>query len=166
MQEITQEVLKELFTYNPVTGLFYINKSNSNRHKVGSPVNGAINKVTGYVQIGINRKTQLYHRMVWLYNYGYIPKNLDHINGNKLDNSLNNLRAVTHTDNMRNKKVPTNNTTGTMGIRKRKDSYCAAIFDKSKYVHLGSFPSQELAIKARKEAEKFYGYHENHGRLA
>ena len=166
---LTQERVKELFNYNPENGeLIWIKKSapQANTVKVGM-IAGCVNKSSGYRTILYNRKTYQASRIIFMYMTGSFPKNnIDHINGVKTDNRWVNLREVTTTENNRNKRIHKNNTSGTMGVyfRKNRDTWIAEICSNSKMIRLGSFKNKADAIKARKEAEKIYGYHQNHGR--
>ena len=80
-------------------------------------------------------------------------KEIDHINRNKLDNRKENLRFVTHSENMRNtEKVLRPNA----GVYWRKGRYISSIHVGNKTIHLGCFASEQEAIAARKKAEKIY----------
>jgi hypothetical protein len=83
-----------------------------------------------------------------------------------LDNSISNLRHVTHAENGRNAKKPSNNTSGTAGVsfHFKSQKWRSYIKSNQKVVHLGLFENKDDAIAARKLAEKNYGFHENHGR--
>lgn len=90
------------------------------------------------------------------------PKNkeVDHINGNTLDNRKCNLRLCEHAENMRNRKMNKNNKTGYKGVSLRKDKnlYTAEIQIDYKTVHLGFFKSsKEAALAYNKKAIELYG---------
>lgn len=107
------------------------------------------------------------HRLLWLLYSGRWPDDqIDHINGDKADNRIANLRAVPQSENNKNKPVPTNNTSGVIGVhRYRKNGYWQAeITVNGKARYLGRFRSIEEAAAARKAAEIEFGFHENHGR--
>jgi hypothetical protein len=117
-----------------------------------------------------NRFNTVYHRLIWCCYYGKWPESnlvIDHKNGNHYDNTIENLRLVTHAENSRNRSTPKDNTSGHIGVywRKEKKKWQVQIGSNGKTIHIGYFKNKEDAIKARKEAEKKYGFHENHGRL-
>lgn len=94
---------------------------------------------------------------------------IDHIDGNPQNQRKENLREVTHRENMQNKKRMKNNTTGHMGITllgdtRRNKPYRVRINTDKGRLLVGDFKTLEEAIAARKEAEHTYGYHSNHGR--
>jgi hypothetical protein len=122
----------------------------------------------GY-KIGKIDKTVYYaHRVIWKHVYGTDPDQVDHISGNKLDNSLVNLRSVSASTNSQNKKLSNRNQTGHLGIfwLENRQRYVAHIHVKNKPTLIGYFQHMDDAIKARKEAELIHGYHPNHGRAA
>ena len=100
MNELTQDLLKELFDYRD--GELYWKVSRTNSIKVGDlagTVDGG-----GYRVIRINGKTYKAHRMIYLYHHGYLPEYLDHIDGNRANNDINNLREATIRENGMNRK--------------------------------------------------------------
>lgn len=108
------------------------------------------------------------HRLAWIYENGPIPKGLviDHVNGNGLDNRIENLEVKSQTKNCRNAKRSKRNKSGVTGVlwhSKRKHWIAQIVVDR-KQIHLGSFTSKSDAAKARKAAEQKYGFHEHHGR--
>jgi len=120
-----------------------------------------------YCRVAINRKKYQAHRIAWLLTYGSWPVDqIDHINGNKKDNRLENFRDVSNRENLRNQKIPKNNTSGTLGVSfyKSKQGYVASIMINGKSKYLGVFKNKEEAIAARAAANIKYNFHENHGR--
>jgi hypothetical protein len=107
------------------------------------------------------------HRIVWAMHYGQWPtKNIDHIDGNRANNAIKNLREATHQENSRNLRMPKNNTSGHIGVNFHKQSgkWMAYIKANGKWVYLKTHANIEDAIAARQAAEIKYGYHKNHGR--
>jgi hypothetical protein len=109
-----EKQLKETYSYNPTDGSFIRIKRTSNRF-IGEIV-GCLDKSTGYIKLGIGLKVYHAHRLAWLYTYGHLPKYIDHINGIKHDNRLCNLRDCTNSENMRNSKIRSDNTSGVKGV--------------------------------------------------
>jgi len=106
------------------------------------------------------------HRLAWLYTYGQFPEDqTDHINGDGVDNRLSNIRTATASENMRNQRLHSDNTSGTCGVHLNKltKKWVARICIDGKLKHIGYFVSIDDAITARKEAEIKHGYHVNHG---
>lgn len=129
---------------------------------VGSEA-GTINS-TGRRIVEIEGKKYLSHRIIWEMHNGDIPADLciDHIDGNKLNNHIENLRLVTLSINQRNSKVPRNSKTGIMGVTAHKGGYVVQCAGK----YVGYFKDFFEACCARKSAEPSMGFHKNHGRTA
>lgn len=107
------------------------------------------------------------HRVVFAMSNGAWPKHLiDHINGNKLDNSPENLRDVTQSQNLRNACTPVTNTSGAIGVIwcELHGLWQARIKVDGRNHFLGSFVDIADAVLARSAANKKYGFHPNHGR--
>lgn len=124
---------------------------------------------TGYRRGRIFGKNYLAHRVIWAIHYGEWPKlHIDHINGNKLDNRIENLRDVDNSENQRNHPLRKNNKSGVVGVS--WDSGClrwkSQICINGRNTYLGVFKNFEDAKECRRLAEKKHGYHENHGRLS
>lgn len=123
---------------------------------------------TSYIVIRYLNKLYGAHRIIWEMAHGEISDNLqiDHIDGNGLNNALENLRLVPISENLKNKSKYANNSSGHAGVswHERSRKWRSYINDNGKRLHLGYFATLEEAIKARKEAENLYGFHCNHGR--
>ncbi|EOV3349167.1 HNH endonuclease [Edwardsiella piscicida] len=156
----------DVFLYDPHTGILKWKKDTGKKRMVGKIAGHQDTK--GYLAVGCFDKDHRVHRIAWEMSHGKIPDGMqvDHINGIKSDNRLSNLRLVYHQENQRNMAIPKSNNSGVLGVSwdARSGKWRAKIMINRKTVHLGRFPSIELAAKARKEAEIRYGFHENHGR--
>jgi len=109
------------------------------------------------------------HRLVFLWLHGHFPKDdMDHINGIRDDNRIENLREVGHVENGKNTKIYKTNTSGIIGVHwsTSKQKWRAQIVVDYKQIYLGLFDDKFAAICARKSAEVKYIFHENHGRAA
>lgn len=108
----------------------------------------------------------LEHRLVWLMHHDEWPAEIDHINGIRDDNRIENLRLVTRADNMRNSRRRKDNTSGVMGVswHSATGKWRAYIGGQDGPLHLGMFADWFDAVCARKSAERRQGYHANHGR--
>ena len=160
---ITQEELKKQLKYDPNTGIFIRLTSNSNRIKVGD-IAGGMN--IGYLIICVNGKKYQAHRLAWLYVYGEAPKHqLDHINHDRSDNRILNLRCTTNQENHKNRTINKNNTSGIIGIswHKKSNKWQVRIMINGKDKYLGRFKDKFEAISARMSANHKYGFHPNHG---
>ena len=161
---LTQKRLKELLNYDPETGVFTWRKTVGSRGIAGS-VAGSLRK-NGYVSIMVDKTSVYAHRLAWLYVYGEMPsKEIDHINHSKTDNSISNLRCVSHAQNGKNTSIPSDNKSGAVGVIKDKinNKWMAYINANGKRIHLGRFVEFDKAVAARKDAELKFGFHCNHG---
>lgn len=121
----------------------------------------------GYLDGYVLRKMHRAHRVAWLMHYGSEPNgSIDHINGNRQDNRVNNLRVVTACENARNSAPKSTNTSGVIGVSPFKGRWRATITANGKQIHLGIFADLATAAAVRKAAEIAHGYHPNHGRAA
>lgn len=135
-------------------------------HAKGDVV-GSIDKATGYAftRDSNGKKTYL-HRVVWELMRGPIPEGMqiDHINHDRADNRIENLRVVTQSLNLKNRSKMRPNATGHRGVHRRSDGkFLARVWTDGKVTRLGAFDSAEAAGAARREAEPAHGYHPNHG---
>ena len=143
---ITQRLLKSLYMYDETTGVF-------TRRLTG--LNEAIKDKAGYLKIWVHGKTYPCHRMAWLYMYGKLPKDMiDHIDGDKTNNSLSNLREATNSQNQMNRRLGKNNKSGHKGVvRLRCGKWKAQLAIDKTYLYLGTFSTMEAALAARTIAE-------------
>jgi hypothetical protein len=137
-----------------------------NAGKVAGSIDGRVKH--GYRIIGIDGALYAAHRLVWFYAHGQMPaQTIDHIDGNKLNNALANLRDVSQRDNCRNRAVRRDSKTGVTGvIIKPSGRYQAQIGLGGRTRPIGTYETLEAAQAARKHADRKYGYHENHGRIS
>lgn len=135
----------------------------------GKPA-GAISDA-GYRYVTLQGVTMLAHRVIMAMHLGRLESSVevDHINGNRLDNRLENLRVVTHSINGKNAKRNSRNTSGHVGVYWRSDTNRWAAYGtfNGKTKALGSFPNKSLAISARLKWEKEVGgFTDRHGKEA
>ena len=164
---ITQEELKKLLHYNPDTGVFTWLKARTGVKKnntAGSIMTNDDGK--SYYRIMCKGVRYFSHRLAWFYIHLEWPKcEIDHINGNGCDNRLINLRSVTRLENRKNRRKPSNNSSGISGVywNKREVSWKVQISVNRKKFCLGTFDNIFDAVCARKNAEIKHGFHKNHG---
>ncbi len=155
---LTQQKLKELLTYDEITGEFrWLQRAdNRNNNHVGTI---AGHTYLGYRYISIFHKGYAAHKLAFLYMTGVIPKIVDHINRNSLDNRWSNLREADSINNARNKSIARNNTTGFTGLQETANNkWDVFIWEKNQPIRIGRFETFELAVEARKNAAaKYYG---------
>ena len=165
MRNLTVDLLKHLFDYDKETGNLIWKVSNTNKQKIGD-IAGSLNPKVGYIRVGISGKKYYAHRLIFLYHKGYLPKTIDHINCDKVDNRIENLRAVTASQNQHNRKLNSNNTSGYKGVYYHKplNKWCAKIRLEYKRMHLGYYKTPEEAAEVvRKAREELHGDFAHHG---
>ncbi len=158
-------VFHTYLSYNQNTGEMRWKKptSTKSRIKVGD-IAGSVS-MHGYRTVKIKQKPYLIHRIAWMMVHKTLPPFLDHINHNRLDNRLCNLRPATVKENGRNRSINKNNTSGCTGVYwfAARKKWKVSIKVNGKNKSLGHFKILKDAIAARKAAETEYGYHPNHG---
>lgn len=158
---ITQERLKELFDYQD-GGLI--------RRKNGKSA-VIVNGTKRYERVSVDRSIQSLHRMIYLWHHGYLPKIIDHIDGNRLNNKIENLREVTQQQNCLNSKLKSTSkslyknvflqSSPKNGEWKRNWVVSLRVDGKRKYI--GSFEDLELADLVATEArDKYHGKYAKH----
>ena len=155
-QIITQEIIKELFEYRDGK-LFWQIKPCS---KVCIGDVAGFKTDDGYLSVGINKKQYKQHRLIFLYHYGYLPNMIDHTDGNKLNNNIENLRECTPSQNQYNSKIRSDSKSGIKGVvwSKRKNKWRARfIFNKIR-VHVGYYynilDAEKAILNARTKIHK------------
>lgn len=155
---LTQAELKEILHYAPETGAFTWRISCGSQ-KIGNVVGSLSRGVSlgdpTYICIKINKKKHKAHRLAWLYMKGNWPQNqIDHANGNSLDNTFSNIRECSQSQNLGNRKRNKDNTSGYKGVRWNGWSWVAIIGFQGKYLYLGSFTDPVRAHQAYMQKAK------------
>ena len=125
-------------------------------------------KGDGYRRGSILNRLYCAHRVIWAMTTGaWPPEDIDHVNGVRDDNRIENLRAVTRAENLRNQAMRRTNTSGVMGVswHRAAGKWQSMVTADGKQIHLGLFDDKDAAAAARADAEIEYGFHENHGRI-
>jgi len=158
------ELLKELFTYDPETGIF-TNKVSRGRAKIGA-VAGSIG-ADGYLRVKVDYVDHYLHRLAWLHEYGELPdKQIDHKNGVKTDNQISNLRSASNSQNGQNKTIQSNNSSGFKGVSLHRHSgrWFAYAQCDGRRISGGYHATRELAAVASAALrERLHSQFVNHG---
>ena len=156
---ITQEQLRELLHYDPETGVFTRKVATSNSVKVGDVAGSPSSNE--YINIRVHGRLQKAHRLAWLYVHGTWPtEDIDHVNRDRTDNRLLNLREATRQENMHNTSKLSSNKSGHPGVHWdiKANKWCAQIGHNRRSTYLGQFADIEDAVAARKAGElKYWG---------
>jgi len=181
---IPASILPELLDYDPSTGLFVWRERPVERfaHMVDPEIrcrlwNGQFARKPalfaqhngGYFSGAIFNMQVLAHRVAWAISHGAWPAGtIDHVNGDKRDNRLSNLRDVPHAQNMKNLRLRRNNRSGVNGVywAEHAGKWRAEIKADGKRVHCGYFDSIEEAERARRQANERFGFAPLHGAAA
>lgn len=148
LNEITQAEVRKMFTYDPEGFLRYaVNPRGRSRKgdRAGSK------QPNGYWQVMMNRKRYLLHRLIFLYHHGYLPPEIDHIDGDKANNRIENLREATRQQNMWNKPVkPCKSKSGYRGViyLDDRDRWLAYSRLDGKMKYIGHFTDPHSAAEA------------------
>lgn len=172
----SQEILLSLLRYEPDTGkLFWRERSVAyfKREQDWKTWNSRFSGKEAFTAFsdGYKQGAVLYyrveaHRVIATMLFGSYLGEVDHINGDRADNRRENLRIVRRSENLKNRRMSSRNTSGHTGVRwvPHANKWSARIEADGKPIHLGYFASIEDAIAARKAAEVKYDFHINHGR--
>lgn len=153
---LTQSDLKENLSYDPLTGLFIRLKSRQKTRWSGKPA--GYTDAKGYVRIRLpDGKIYKAHRLAWLYVNGYWPEHdIDHVDNNPSNNTINNLRKATRSENRQNiRKAHSKNSHGYFGVSKRSNGRWQARIIVGKVAHhIGTFMTAEAAQDAYVSAKR------------
>ena len=160
-KKLTQERLKEVLHYNPITGVFTWKKTVGGRGVAGKTA-GHISNSNNRINIMLDRVYYKAHRLAWFYMKGYFPQgyDIDHIDRNGTNNVWENLRLVSHQCNMRNRGLGKNNKSGVTGIcwTNKDKRWMAQIYANKTHYRLGYFKNKDDAVMARWKAEIEHKY--------
>lgn len=149
---MNQNEIKNLFDYDE--GKLIWRYSPSHSVKAGD-IAGNHND-SGYIVIRYKGTAYLAHRLIYMWHYGHCPSILDHVDRNRTNNRIENLRPSTAEENQLNRSVSKKNVVGCSGVRldKRSNKWKVQITHKKKQYHVGYYTHLEDAINAREQAEK------------
>lgn len=159
---MTRDEALKVFEYRDGR-LYWREPTNPKRTPVGS-VAGTIGKL-GYIHIQYQRRIYKAHRLVYLMFNGHMPKMLDHIDGDRLNNRIENLRLATPLQNAQNARKRTDNTSGVKNVsyHKRIKKWSVSLSVNRKIRHFGYFDDLELAeLVALSAREKYHGAFARH----
>lgn len=177
----SKEYLDECFIYDRETGTlvwrcrpvshFFNKKCQKIMNKrMAGKVAGTIFTSNGksYSVVSISNKRYYAHRVCYIIEHGCLPKEkeIDHIDGNGLNNSISNIRAVSELENRKNKRMHSNNSSGYSGVcfHSGAGKWYARIQINNKQISLGLYSSKDDAALAVHAARVKYKFHENHGK--
>ncbi|WP_072270300.1 HNH endonuclease [Serratia marcescens] len=161
---ISHDELKKIIHYDPDTGIFVWALNRMGGAKRGS-IAGTLTP-DGYVKISVKNKSVFAHRLAWFYLYGKWPsKHIDHIDRDKSNNRISNLREATRSQNGANIGLKSHNTSGFRGVSYSKEhcKWFAQITHNGKKAFLGYYKTPELANEAYQKSakDKFREYFSN-----
>ena len=164
---LTQEMVREMFDYREDGKLIRRHSTMGNGNQAGKVVGTTPNgtRSNRYSTTKVHGQHWCVHKLIYLYHYGVVPKQLDHINRDTTDNRIENLRPADTVQNACNRKLFSNNTSGCKGVSWNKVSkkWTSYISINQKFTRLGMFDDLELADLVSTEARDLYhGKYANH----
>jgi len=153
--------LKELLEYRD--GVLYWKEDRGSQKCKGKPAGCPAND---YLKLRVRELggSMFVHRVVFAMHHGYFPQEVDHVNGNKMDNRIENLREVSRTQNRLNAGKTRANRSGCKNVYPHKDKWGVKIAVNKQKVYLGLYDDIELAdLVAHAAREKYHGVYANHG---
>ena len=123
-------------------------------------------KPSRYKRLVIDGKPIMCHRIIWKLEKKEEPLYIDHIDGDRHNNKIENLRSIPFRENSLNQAKSSKNTSGVVGVywEKERNLWRASISHGGKEIRLGRYKTLIDAVAERMRAEKLYGYHKNHGK--
>lgn len=155
--DIVVQELRDVFCYDRDSGVvrWKVKSGSSSPGKIA----GSLNTTCGYLYVSYLLKKYAVHRLAWALEHGEFPSGqIDHINRNRLDNRLSNLRAVTSSENMKNCGMSKTNTSGIKGVRFHMGKWEACQSMNDKLVYLGRYDTQGCAAEAVNNFRKANGF--------
>jgi hypothetical protein len=148
-KEIDLQQLRTRWDLDP-SGFFII-KDSYHKSKIGKRVNGSYDK-DGYLRVWFGNSIVHIHRLAWFYVHGSCPPMLDHINGNRTDNRIENLRPADAYINNGNRQKHRDGIPPNVNYHKRDKAWYVSIWLEKRYKYVGKFETLEEAIAARNAA--------------
>jgi len=160
--QLTQADVREMFDYREDGKLIRLHTTSGNGNYAGAVVGTTPDGSRGnrYAATKIHGQHWCVHKLIYLYHHGFVPDQLDHINRDSSDNRIENLRVADSSQNMRNRGLFKNNTSGHRGVswHKRIAKWGVYLSISNKIKHFGYFDDLELAALVAEEArDKYYG---------
>ena len=164
MEGLAKNLMSVLFDYNEETGDLIWKLPSYLKQRKGEAV-GFINE-KGYKEVCLNHRRYRIHRLVYFMHYGDVPDILDHINNDRTDNRIENLRPADSSQNSYNRKLVGSNKSGIKGVywSKHNNKWRGQIKVRGKKLHIGYFDTlEEAAVIMKPAREKLHGEFANHG---
>ena len=158
----TQSQVKELFNYSSGNLIW---KDRASQRVLAGDILGTPD-ANNYMTTRLKGKHYKLHRLIFLYHYGYLPKQIDHVDGDPANNNIENLRECTQSQNEYNKKITSRNSSGVKGVcwDGVNGKWRATIKVNGKQVSVGRYNDLSTAREKIKEAREHYlGEFANHG---
>lgn len=158
---MNKKEVEEYIIYDPIGGSFERIKCHHSRYL--GKIKGNVTQ-NGYLEICFNGVKMSTHKLAWLLYYGEFPEHyIDHIDGDKQNNRIDNLRKSNPSLNQKNRGRNKNNSTGYNGVYKSGNKFRARVKVNGKLINLGTFDTVEQAAECRMKYNQENGFDINHG---
>jgi len=163
--------LVELLRYDHENGELYWKERPGNKRfntKYANKKAFTAKQSAGYPHSSVDGVFLLAHRVAWAIYNGRWPENqIDHINGDRSDFRIENLREADQSENLMNARMSNRNSSGTVGVSFNRATrrWVAYVCARGRHRHIGSYKCKTAAAVARRAAEVEFGFHRNHGRV-